>query len=160
MVTETGIVIQTTPDTAWVKTTRYSSCAGCSGKDTCHSLGGGKEMEVEAINTAGAKPGDRVVLSFETGAMLKLSFLLYIFPVAAMVAGAVLGQHLAPQYRMDESAAAILFCFLAFALSFLVIKLLGIRLSGNERYRARVIRISRVPGGRPAACKPEADQAP
>ena len=35
---------------------------------------GGKEMEVEAINTADARVGDRIVLNIKTGSLLKRRF--------------------------------------------------------------------------------------
>ncbi|HSO20180.1 MAG TPA: SoxR reducing system RseC family protein, partial [Desulfosarcina sp.] len=47
--------------TAWVKTTRSSACESCSSRDACQAGGGGQEMEVEAINTADARVGDRIV---------------------------------------------------------------------------------------------------
>ena len=82
MATEEGIVFKlgdAGPGTAWVKTTRSSACAGCSSRDACHAEGGGKEMEVEAINTARARVGDRIVLNIKTSSLLKATFLLYVF---------------------------------------------------------------------------------
>ena len=38
-------------------------------------------MEVEAVNVAGARVGDQILLRIESGAVLKVSFLLYIFPL-------------------------------------------------------------------------------
>ncbi len=53
-------------------------------------------MEVKALNTAGARVGDRIVLSFETHSLLKATFLIYVFPIILLIVGAVVGQALAP----------------------------------------------------------------
>lgn len=153
MVTETGVVFKSGIDTAWVRTVRTNACEHCAEKQTCQTLGGGKEMEVEALNPVGAREGDRVVLSFRSASLFKLSFLIYIFPVLAMIAGAVVGQSAGPSYGLDESAASVIGCFLAFGAAFLLIRLIGGRISGKETYRPKIIRISRMP--LPHACVPE-----
>lgn len=143
MVKETGVVFKTGPDTAWVRSTRTNACEHCAEKQTCQTLGGGKEIEVEALNLVGAKTGDLVVLSFQSGSMFKLSFLIYVFPVLAMIGGALLGHHAAPNYNMNESTASVIGCFLALAAAFLCVRLIGNRLSCNESYRPKIIRVSR-----------------
>ena len=45
-------------------------------------------MEVDAVNSVGAQVGDRIMLYFETGSLLKATFLLYIFPILCMLLGA------------------------------------------------------------------------
>jgi len=80
LATEEGIVIRMEGGTAWVKTRRGSACESCSARHSCASPeGDGQEMEVEAINLAGAAIGDQVVVSIESAALLKTSFLLYVF---------------------------------------------------------------------------------
>jgi sigma-E factor negative regulatory protein RseC len=119
MATEEGVVFKmgaSGAGTAWVKTTRSSACESCSSRDTCHGEGGGKEMEmeVEAINTADARVGDRIVLNIRTASLLKATFLLYVFPILAMIAGAVLGQAVAVMRDADPSGLSALFGFLFF----------------------------------------------
>lgn len=153
MVTETGVVFKAGIDTAWVRTIRTTACEHCAEKQTCQALGGGKEMEVEALNPVGAREGDRVILSFRSTSLFKLSFLIYIFPVLAMIAGAVAGENAAPNYGLSESAASVIGCFLAFGAAFLLVRLIGDRISGKETYRPKIIRISRMP--LPEVCVPE-----
>lgn len=138
MITENGIVIKIEAETAWVKTVRRSACEGCGSKESCE---GAKTGEVAAINLAGAQLGDAVTVGFESGSLIKVAMLLYIFPVLCMIGGAVLGNHLAAEVGMDESSAAALFAFGFFFISFLCIRLTGGRMSGNARYQAKVIRI-------------------
>jgi sigma-E factor negative regulatory protein RseC len=134
MATEEGIVFKIgASGTAWVKTTRSSACKSCSSRDACQGEGGGKEMEVEAINTADARVGDLIVL--------KATFLVYIFPILAMLAGALLGQSVATMRGSDPSAMAALFAFLFFGLAFVIIRVTGRRLAKDDRYRPEIIRI-------------------
>ncbi|WP_319405536.1 SoxR reducing system RseC family protein [uncultured Desulfosarcina sp.] len=146
MATEEGVVFKMgSPEagTVWVKTTRSSACASCSSKDVCNVGGEGKEMEmeVEAINTADARVGDRIVLNIKTGSLLKATFLLYVFPILAMIAGAVLGQTVAVMRGSDPSGLSALFGFLFFGLAFIVIRITGRRLSENTSYKPEIIKV-------------------
>ncbi|MEW6673192.1 MAG: SoxR reducing system RseC family protein [Thermodesulfobacteriota bacterium] len=141
MATEEGIVCKTDATTAWITTTRSSACESCASKKSCNTLGSATEMEVQAVNTAGAQVGDRVVISFETASLFKLSFLLYIFPILAMFAGALLGQTVAPYLHVDATILSVVCGFLFFGLAFGLIRLRGNRLAQKDEYRPRVIRI-------------------
>ena len=146
MATEEGIVFKLGApgdQTAWVKTTRSSACESCSSRDACHGEGGVQEMEVEAINTAGARVGDRIVLKIETANLLKATFLLYVFPVLAMLAGAAAGHALARMQGMDPSGLSALCAFLFFGLAFVIIRIAGRRMSANAGYKPEIIKIRR-----------------
>lgn len=100
-------------------------------------------MKVEAINTVGAKAGDRVVVSIDTSSLLKASFFLYVFPVLCMISGAFFGQELAHSYSLNESFVSALAGFAALFLSFLLVKYKGNRLAAKDEYRVKIIRIKR-----------------
>ncbi|MEJ2166242.1 MAG: SoxR reducing system RseC family protein, partial [Desulfobacterales bacterium] len=89
-----------------MKTSKTGACKECSARGSCHSSGGGEEMEVEVINEVGAKVGDRIVLSFETGSLLKATFLLYVFPILLLILGAVIGQETASYLDFNPSGFA------------------------------------------------------
>lgn len=141
MNTEEGVVIRTDAKNAWIKTTKTSACKSCSSRGACNTLGGGREMEVEALNTAGARIGDRVVIGFATGPLLKVSFLLYIFPILALIVGAAVGQTAAPYLSLNPSATSIVFGFFLVFLSLVFVRKKGNRLAAREEYRPKVIRI-------------------
>jgi sigma-E factor negative regulatory protein RseC len=142
MATEEGIVTKIdSTTTAWVKTTKSGACEACSARSSCHSLGGGKEMEVEAINRAGAQVGQKVVLSFDTSPLLKATFLLYVFPIIAMIAGAFVGQKLAPNFNFDTSFLSAIFGFLFFGLTMLFVRSKGNKLAQRDEYRPKIIRV-------------------
>ncbi len=143
MATEIGMITGLNHDLATVKTQRATACDGCSEKETCHSMGGGREMEFEAENPIHAQVGDSVVLSFKTGQLLSLSFLLYMFPVISMIVGALAGDHMAPAYSMDPSAAAAISGFMFFVFSFGLIKLLDRHARKNGKYRPVILRIKK-----------------
>jgi sigma-E factor negative regulatory protein RseC len=146
MPTEEGVVFKmgmAGAGTAWVKTARSSACESCSSRHACQADGGGKEMEVEAINTADARVGDRIVLNIDTGPLLKATFLLYVFPVLALIAGAFSGQVVAGMSGMDPSGMSALFGFLFFGLAVVVIRIMGRRLSANRQYKPEIIKVRR-----------------
>ena len=148
MATEEGVVLRIGSRTAWVKTQKTKSCEGCSSRGACSVMGGGGEdMEVQAINAAGGKVGDRVVLSFDTSSLLKASFLLYVFPIICMLVGAFAGMQVAPAVNFDASIVSAICAFSFFGLSFLFVKSKGNRMAQKDEYRPKIIRILRGGGG-------------
>jgi sigma-E factor negative regulatory protein RseC len=145
MNTEQGIVIRADTKTAWIKTTKTGACESCSAKSSCHTLGGGKEMEVEAINEAGARIGDQVVIGFKTASLMKVSFLLYIFPILGLIAGAIVGEAVAPYFSMNKSLSALLIGGFVFFLCYLFIRKKGNELAKDNSYRPKVIRVLPAP---------------
>ncbi|UCD80657.1 MAG: SoxR reducing system RseC family protein [Desulfobacterales bacterium] len=141
MATEQGIVIRTDTEAAWVKTIKTGACKGCSARGSCHSLGGSEDMEVKAINEAGAKVGDRIVLSFETGSLLKATFLLYVFPILLLILGAVIGQEAAYYLELNPSGFAAVVGFLFFFAAVLIIKIKANQLAKKNEYRPKIIKI-------------------
>ena len=142
MATEEGIVTAVRTRTAWVKTTQNSACKHCSAKDSCQSQEG-REMRVEAINLANARSGDRVVISFETSSLLKATFLLYVFPILWMIAGAVIGQNLAPRLQMDGSVLSALFAFGFLFAAVAFVKVTGNKLARKSAYQPKIVRVIR-----------------
>ena len=147
MVKEEGIVVDVTPaGTATVLTTRVGACESCSSRGMCHALGGGgNDSEVTVINEANARPGDRCVITFDTGSLIKATFLLYIFPILCLLTGAFIGQAYAPDFQMNPSALAAIVGFGFFGLALLFVRLKGNRLATKEAYRPKITRIVKRP---------------
>ena len=141
MATEQGIVIKTDSRSAWVKTVKSSNCAGCSARGSCHAKGGDDQMEVKAINEAGAKVGDRIVLSFKTSSLLKATFLLYVFPILLLIIGAAAGQEMAAIFNFNPSGLAAIMGFAFFFAALLIIKTSANRLAKKNEYRPKIIKI-------------------
>lgn len=98
-------------------------------------------MEVEAVNEAGAKTGDRVLVSLETASLIKVFFVIYIFPIVAMLAGALIGQHVAPLLSMEKSLAAVIGSFLFFLVAFRIIRIKGNRMAKSKAYKPKIIQV-------------------
>lgn len=84
-------VKQVNPDgTAQVIHLRQSACSG-----DCHKCSGCGAVQqallITAENAIGAKPGDTVILSSETGPVLKGAAVLYMLPLVLFFAGYLLG---------------------------------------------------------------------
>jgi sigma-E factor negative regulatory protein RseC len=127
------------------------------------TLGGGKEMMVEAVNVAGAEAGDRVVISFKTASLIKASFLIYIFPVICLLIGAVIGKDFDPLLRyMNESAASAVVGFMFLFMAFVCIRLTGNRLAQKSAYRPQIIKIIKHRSTFPiaAASEPAEEKSP
>jgi sigma-E factor negative regulatory protein RseC len=141
MATEEGIVIKVGERTAWVKTTRSSACKACGSRESCHAKEQGNAMEVEVTNPVGAEIGDRIVLYFETSSLLRAAFLLYVFPVLCMLAGAALGHWLSLRHQLNPSLGSAAAGFFSLVLSFMLVKLRGYRLAQKDNYKPRIVRI-------------------
>jgi sigma-E factor negative regulatory protein RseC len=144
MAVEEGIVIRISEgpsQTAWVKTSQSSACESCSERHSCFGESAGKEREVEAINEAGAKVGDRIQIFIGTGALLKATFLLYVFPVICMLCGGLAGNRLGPYLGLEPSPAAALIAALAFLGAMVVVRLRAGRMALNIEYRPKITRI-------------------
>ena len=141
MATEEGIVIDTHDTLARVETTQSSSCKACTARKSCHVGEDGKRMEVLAINQAGARKGDRILMQFETASLMKACFLLYILPVGCMLVGAILGHWAALSLGIDTSIFSAFSGFGALFLSFAVIRSHANRLGQRDAYKPKIMKV-------------------
>ena len=141
MITEEGMVKRTTGNKAWVVTKRSEMCEACASHGACKTLGGGKEMEVEAINDAQAKPGDQVLLTLENQSLVKLSLLVYLFPILALIAGAALGQKVASILGTNPELSSFGLGSIFFGLAFVLVRIKDKKL---ERTGAIIPKVARV----------------
>jgi sigma-E factor negative regulatory protein RseC len=100
-------------------------------------------MEVEALNTVGARVGDEIVLNLDTGPLLKATFLLYVFPILCMIAGAVVGHRLALSRGWDPSGLSAVISLAALGVSFFLIRLRGNALARKNAYKPQIVRIAK-----------------
>jgi sigma-E factor negative regulatory protein RseC len=80
-------------------------------------------------------------MSIETASLLKATFLLYVFPILAMIGGALVGHTVATMRGSDPSGLSALCGFLFFGLAFIVIRIAGRRLSKNASYKPEIIKV-------------------
>lgn len=87
-----GIVVSTSEDQATVRLLKHTACGDCG---ACHLGDDSKHITVEAINDLNAKPGDLVEIDLAAPNVLGAAFIMYMIPLAVLVAGVVLGSLLA-----------------------------------------------------------------
>jgi len=144
-VVEEGIIIEVTETRARVIVRRSEMCEECQGKGVCKSLGGGNDMEAEALNRIGAKVGDRVLLQLDTSFFLKIAFIVYMVPVLALIGGAVAGLKLGPAYAFEPELGSVLFGFGAFSITFLIIYLIGVFKKARSEHIPEIVKILPLP---------------
>ena len=125
MIEEEGVVAETADGRALVETQRSGSCQQCAARGACAHLGGGREARVWVEDPIGVQPGDRVVLAVAEATVVRASLLIYLLPVVALFAGALLGNHLAPSFGVSPDLGAAGLGIVAMALAFLVARSLG-----------------------------------
>lgn len=102
MIQERALVLEREakdPKQVWVRTQRQSACDSCKLKAGCgqsalSKLSGDKSMELEVTNSFNAQPGDVVILSIPEEGILAASAIMYLLPLIAMVALAMLASSL------------------------------------------------------------------
>ncbi|GAB4278317.1 MAG: hypothetical protein Kow0092_34120 [Deferrisomatales bacterium] len=125
MIEEQGVVVRAGAGKALVRTERSGACEGCAARGACAHLGGSREAQVWADDPLGVRPGERVVIAVPEGTVLRAGFLVYLLPVAALVAGAVAGNALGPRLGLTADLGAALCGVAAMAATFLGVRRFG-----------------------------------
>ena len=74
--------------TAEVAVKRLSACGGsCS---SCESCALERELKIRAVNSAGARPGQRVLIESQSRTILGAALLVYLLPLGAFLSGYLL----------------------------------------------------------------------
>jgi sigma-E factor negative regulatory protein RseC len=140
MLEETGSVVAIEGDQARVTLVRSEACGSCSAKHICHPTSS-KTMEMEVLNKAGAKPGDKVIISLPAEELLKASTSAYLMPAMAAVAGAAIGWN-----RSGTDAGAIIGCAVGLVLAFAWLFIFQRKRKGPGPFISRVLESGRTTG--------------
>jgi sigma-E factor negative regulatory protein RseC len=137
---ETGVVSTVTGPMAKVMVKKKSACEHCTA-GTCHITG--DEAEIDALNEAGAHPGQTVRVVLKPMSYLKGSLVLYGLPALALIIGAIVGKEVFSKdfEGTDPELVSAAFAFGFFALSFLAIKLWSTRAEKKVQYKPVVAEI-------------------
>ena len=140
MVNEQGIIEEVSGQKALVRIKKSSACGTCESRGDCE-VASGKSMVVEVVNDLGGGEGDHVELSVPSGAFLKLSLLVYILPVVALIAGAFAGGMCAPFLHMTPTLASVMGGFLVMGITFYALKRFDRSLRARSEFHPRMTRI-------------------
>lgn len=144
MATEQGIVVQVglkNRNIALVKTVQSSACEACSARHQCNPGGKGQEREVEAINSVNAKVGDLIQISMDTSALLKATFLLYVFPIICMLVGSFAGHVIGSNMSVGASMVSVLFGIASFVAAMLIVRYSAGHMALKQKYQPKITRI-------------------
>jgi len=140
MVTEKGIIEKILNQKAVVRIRKGSQCASCNSKGACQALND-RDMLIEVANDLQAKKGDHVEISVPTRSLLKLSLVVYLLPIAALIIGAYAGGSLAHSFHVQANLASIMTGGFALGIVFCVLKWLDRNARASGKYRPRMRRI-------------------
>lgn len=131
---ETGVVKEIIGPKAVVTVQRQGGCDSCPGGSVCKLMG--NEAEIEALNEAKAKVGDKVRIEFKQYAYLKGTIIIYGIPSIMLIIGAVIGKEYLSKLlpNMDPDIVSAMGGFGLFALSFLFMKFWSKQYEGKKEY--------------------------
>lgn len=115
-----------------VRFNKMSACAGCSG---C-----GQEQKTTDILVPGAQAelGDRVSVRMPEGKLLRLSLLVYVFPLIALILGLVAGGILAP----GQEGVMLASGFGLMAVSFVFVKLADSKIGQKAGWHPEIVAVN------------------
>lgn len=159
MATEQGIVVQTGPphrdNMALVRTVQSSACEACSARGQCNPNIKGKDREVEAVNLVNAKAGDIIQISMDNTALLKATFLLYVFPILCMLIGAFVGHSAGKTMETNPSAISALLGIICFIAAMVLVRRQAGYMALKLKYQPKITRIiGRGTSEPPDGCAP------
>lgn len=140
MVTEQGIIEDVSGQKILVRIKKSSACATCESRGDCE-VASGKSMIVEVANDLGGRKGDHVELSVPSGVFMKLSLLVFVLPVAGLMAGAFAGGAVAEVLHLPLSLASVIGGFLVMGITFYALKRFDRSLRARSEFRPRMTRI-------------------
>lgn len=122
MIEEIGTVRSVDGILAIVDVPTKSACDGCTA-GICRPEE--KHMEIQALNQAGAVPGQRVRISVKTYSYMKGSMMVYGVPALALIAGAVFGKEVLGRVLTgsDPDILSAIAGFTSFCISFIIVKI-------------------------------------
>jgi len=140
MIHERGVVEKIVHHTAVIKLQRAAGCETCKAKTSCHAEGDA-EMRVEVENNLDAKEGDTVEMSIPERSLAKMALVVYFGPVAALIAGALVGDALEKALQLDSPLPAVIGGAVFLAASLLALKAFDRFARSRPDYHPRMTRI-------------------
>ncbi|HHJ14960.1 MAG TPA: Fis family transcriptional regulator [Gammaproteobacteria bacterium] len=97
MIEETATVVETGPEGVWVESEPHSACGQCQAASGCGTSAlarvlGRRRSRVRVLADQPLRVGDRVTIGIREQALVRGSLALYAVPLAALLAGALLGK--------------------------------------------------------------------
>jgi sigma-E factor negative regulatory protein RseC len=151
MIEERATVAAVEEGYVWLETQRRSACGGCQASGGCGTaalakIWPGRRSRVRAISDMGLQPGDEVMVGLAEGALLRGALLVYLLPLALLLAGAVLGQTV---FAGAGEEPVVALGLVGLGLGFLAVRVLSRRLQSDQRFQPVVLRRADAPMRQP-----------
>jgi sigma-E factor negative regulatory protein RseC len=140
MLTEEGVIKKVRNRKAEIRLLKISACSRCEHHGSCEVFSGEAKV-IEVPNDLKAEVGDHVEISMPERSLMKISLLVYFFPIVALIVGACAGQAWAASLNMPSTLAAIVGGGLAMASTFLVLRWFDRSGRLKDEYHPRMTRI-------------------
>ena len=140
MLTEEGVIEKIMNRKAEIRLLKISACSRCEQHGSCEVFSG-KAKLIEVPNDLQAEVGDRVEVSMPENSLMKISLLVYLFPVIALIVGACMGQSWAEVFNMPSSLASVVGGGFAMACAFWVLRWFERSGRVKDEYHPRMTRI-------------------
>ena len=140
MATETGTIEKILSRKALVLINKSSACASCESHASCQIISDGGIL-VKAANDLNAVVGDHVELTMPDNTLMRLSLLIYFFPIVALVVGACTGGALADYFHLKPTPGAMLGGALFMGCTFYILRRLDRKAENKSKYSPHITRI-------------------
>lgn len=112
MLEERGFVTRVNGDLAEIEVQRRTACGTCSAKSGCGTsvlagVLGRKSLRIWVRNSAGAAPGDAVVLGMQDENLIGLSVSTYVIPLLLLLGGGIVGASMSTTFANGTEWPAI-----------------------------------------------------
>jgi len=99
MIEQTAKVLRVDNDNVLIEVQRQTACGSCSAKSGCgktllDNVFKTQPMQVEILNTLGAKENDNVIVGLDESGFVQASFFLYIIPLLTMLGFAIIASEI------------------------------------------------------------------
>ena len=140
VLSETGRVLSTQPGKAMVRIPRSKECEGCHG---CSMIDPDHGMVAEVEDRLGASPGDEVRIETRgVEGKVKAALLLFGFPMAMLLAGAIASQPLFRRLGIGAAAEGLgVLCGLVLMSAAFALLYYARKRKGTQAVRSRIVEI-------------------
>ena len=142
MLEEEGVVVGVDGGIARVRIEPKGTCESCASSGSCKMTPDPTGV-LEAVNTPGARIGQRVRVTMKPGVVLKASFFLYGIPLTDAVIFAIVAKILAVKMELpgDPDLWAFGAGLLGLTTTYLVMKLVYRLIEENPDFKPRIVEI-------------------
>ena len=140
MITERGVVEKILHHKAMVRVEKSAACVHCESRGACH-VTAGRSVLIEVPNDLQAAVNDHVEISVSSGSLLRLSLLVYLLPILALIIGAYAGNAWATSFHLQPTLASIGCGAIAMVLAFYALKRLDRHAQAKGKYQPRMTRV-------------------